>query len=254
MASDGRDRVQTAQKVFRIIEFLQDRGVSRISEVADELDMAKSTVHRYLMTLHELNYVSKEGDMYNIGLRFLSLGESARYRDPEYLIIEPTVEQLAKQTGERAQFIVEENGYGVYLHTALGENGVKIESGAGQRVSIQSTASGKAILAALPNSRVEEILTGRGLPERTANTITERGRLLGELEEIRDRGYAINDEESAMGLRAIGVSITGQVGQVIGALSVSGPSQRMKGEQFETEIPELLLDTANQLELEIAYG
>jgi DNA-binding IclR family transcriptional regulator len=113
---------------------------------------------------------------------------------------------------------------------------------------------GKAILAHLPESRVHEILDRHGLPEKTEQTITERDALFEELSEIRERGVAFDREERLSGLRCVAVPILSNSSRVEGALSVSGPTSRMQGERFESELPERLRSAANVIELNITYS
>lgn len=253
--TDSEQRsVKTTHTVFEILEALQRHKGARVTELGEILDVSNSTVHRHLTALHECGYVVKEGDTYHVGLRFLDLGEHARKRKQAYQMARPKVEELAEETEERAQFIVEEHGYGVYVHRALGAHAVKTDPGIGKHVPIHATAAGKAILANLQPWRVEEIIDQRGLPAVTQYTTTSLEELLTELELIRERGYSINSEEHIEGLRAIGSVINSPVDQVVGALSISGPTHRMKGNWFEEELPDLVRGATNELELNIAYG
>lgn len=249
------DRVKTTESAFRITETLHEMDGARVTELADELDMAKSTAHRHLSTLHQLEYLVKEGDEYHVGLRFLTLGEYARNRKKAYRMITPKVVALAEETDERAQFIVEEHGKAVYVHREAGSNAVRTpNSGVGNWIQLHATAAGKAILAGLPESVVRDTMDRQGMPTLTDNTITDEADLLEELEQTRERGYSFNFEENIKGIRAVGVAITPSGGRPIGALSISGPSHRMKGEWFNEEIPDLLLGTTNELELNITYS
>jgi DNA-binding IclR family transcriptional regulator len=251
--TEGRT-VKTTETAFTIIEGLEELDGARVTELADHLGLAASTVHSHLATLYEMGYVVKEGDRYLIGSRFLKLGETAKERKEAYELARPKVKALAEETEERCQFIVEEHGRGVYLHRETGNRAVWTDSGLGKRVSLHSTASGKSVLANLPEERVDAILDRWGLPAQTDNTITDRTELFEELDVIRERGYAVNKEESTDGLRAVGVPVMDGSGDLLGALSVSGPSHRMKGEWFESEIPDLLLGTANELKLNLKYS
>lgn len=246
--------VTTTETAFAILETLRERNGARISEIADELELAKSTVHRHLTTLIQREWVGKEGDVYHIGLRFLEVGEHARTRKEGYQMAEEKVEELAVETDERAQFIVEEHGQGVYIHREIGSHAVKTDPGIGKRVPLHAISAGKAILAHLPEQKIDRILKHQGVPSQTPNTITTREALFAELDAVRDQGYSINDEENIEGLRAVGVPVTGKAGRVLGALSVSGPTHRMKGTWFEQDLPDLLLGTANELELNITYA
>lgn len=239
---------------MEIVEKVMELEGAGVSELATELDMAKSTVHGYLATLHQLGYLIKEEETYQLGTRFLQLGEYSRTRKVEYRMAARKVTELANETDERSQFVIEEQGRGVFLYRESGAHGVETGSGTGKRMYLHSTSAGKAILAHLPDGIVDEILNRWGLPAVTSSTITNEDDLRNELAEIRDRGFAINREENIQGLHAVGVPVKPQGGQVIGALSISGPTHRLKGDYLVKELPNLLLGTANELELNIAYS
>jgi DNA-binding IclR family transcriptional regulator len=112
-------------------------------------------------------------------------------------------------------------------------------------------SAGKAILARLPEERVEAIIDKHGLVERTENTITTRAELYDELETVRERGYAYNDGEEVDGLRAVGAAVSGPDGEVLGAISLSGPKSRMRGERFDQGIPQAVKETADVIEFNI---
>lgn len=253
--SDRRDRhVKAVETSLLIVEVLHERGGGRPTELADHLCLAKSTVHDHLSTLVKHGYVSKEGEKYVLSHRFLSLGEATRRRRKSYRLARSYVEKLATKTDERAQFIVEENGEGVYIHTAQGKDAVRTDSGIGRRIPLHATAAGKSILSRLPEARVHEILDTRGLPQLTSTTITDRDVLLDQIEEIEKQGYAFNEGENTARLSAVGTPIMAPDDSVLGALSVSGPTNRMKNKRESGDIVDLLLGTKNELELEIPYS
>lgn len=252
-APDG-DAVKSVETAFAVVETLYELDGAGVSAVATELDMAKSTIHKHLQTLTNAGYIVREGDQYHVGLRFLELGEFARSRKEGYTISRAKVKELAEETQERAQFIVEEHGYGVYLYREVGERAVHTDPGIGKGIPLHSTAAGKTILANLPEERVERIIETRGLEAVTENTITDREALFSELATIRERGYAFNLEENVPGLHAVGVAVTPNETDVCGALSVSGPSHRLRDDLLRTEIPRLLLGTVNELELNLKYS
>lgn len=250
----NKGRLKTLERMFTITKALQELDGARIAELGEYTGLPNSTLHRHLNTLNDMGYVHKEGDTYNIGLRFLDFGEYARNKNEAYKLARSKVKQLADETDERCQFIVEEHGRGVYVHIETGNDAVETNSQLGKRLYLHSTSVGKAILAHLPEHRVEEIIEEWGLPEQTPNTITSRAELFEELERIREEEVAYNLEGNIEGLRSVGVPVFGPDDQVIGALSISGPTHRMKGAKFEETIPELLLGAANELELKIKYS
>jgi DNA-binding IclR family transcriptional regulator len=241
--------------MFEVIDVLRDLDGARVIELAEELDVVPSTAHKYLATLEAENCVIKEGDEYHIGLEFLDIGTYAKYRKRGYRLCTQKVAEIAKETGERVQFVVEEHGLGIYVDTeATDENAVMIDRRDGVHRHLHATAAGKAILAELPEHRVAEIIVQHELPAETDRTITSRDALYDELEEIRETGIAFNDEESVEGLRAIGVPVFQPNGLVLGAFSMSAPSNRLQGSRYREEVPNILLGHANEIELNLRYS
>ena len=249
----GNETVKSIVKTFDIVEYIQEHGGARPTEIAEEFSMAKSTAHRHLSTLVQAEYLVKEDDRYVLGLRFLDLGQDARNRNEVFQMIKPKVKELADQTEERAQFITEEHGQAVYIYRNSGTHGIQTDPGIGKRIPLHCNSAGKAILANLPEERVWEIINRRGLEQRTPNTITDPEELFEELAEIRERGYSINREENISGQCAVGVAIMASEDEVVGGFSVSGPVRRITGEMVETTLSDLLLGTANELELNIQH-
>ncbi len=255
MSDPTNDRsVKSTRTAFRIIEALEASDGARLTDLAVDLDLAKSTVHQQLSTLREIGYVVQEGTQYQLGLKFLDLGEHVRARKPAYTLAEPLVEELADETGERAQFFAEEHGRAVYIHTKQGERAVQADRRVGKQRYLHSSAGGKAILAQLPDERIEAVIEQWGLPQETDNTHATRESLFEDLEAIRDRGYSLNKAESISGLWSVGVPVMGPDGTPVGAFSISGPRHRMKAERIHKNMVDLLLGTANELELNIAYS
>ncbi|WP_332900161.1 MULTISPECIES: IclR family transcriptional regulator [unclassified Haladaptatus] len=252
--NEHQSRVKSVERTFVILAALKELDGARIIELGEHTGYANSTIHRHLTTLHEAGHVTKEGDTYHIGLSFLNFGEYVRNRKEAYRLAKPKVEELAQETNERCQYVVEEHGQGVYVHVATGPHAVETNSRIGSRLFLHSTSVGKAILAHLPAARVDEVLDQWGLPQLTEDTVVTKSELLAELETVRETGVAYNREGNVKGLRSVGTPVFGPEGTVVGALSVSGPTHRMKGDRYEREIPDLLLGAANELELKLKYS
>jgi len=252
---NSSNEIKSTRTTFELLETLKEKNEATLAELTEEFDLSKSSVHNYLNTLRKDGYVTKEGNRYRVGLKFLNLGGHARRRERIYATAKQEVTALAKETGEMTNLVVETRGKGIYLHRAHGENAVKTDSYIGQQIHLHNTALGKAILAYLPEERVDEIIDQHGLPRSTENTITDRDALFDELERVRERdGIAFNKEEQLRGVRAVGAPVQDANGTVIGALSVSGPTHRMKGARLNEEMPDMVLGTANELELGIEYA
>ncbi len=216
--------------------------------------MSKSNVYKYFKTLEEDRYIVKDKNKeYQLSLRFLGLGAETRRRYGIYEIAKPQIKELAEESNEMANLLVEEHGRGIFLYRADSSHAVNLDTRAGRDVYLHTTALGKAILADLPEERVDEIIDRYGLPRVTPKTVTNRRALEKELDEIRERGWAYDDEERLKGLRCVAGSILDPNGEVLGAISISGPSSRMNGTRFSEEIPEAILKAKNVIELNVAY-
>ncbi|MFW6435405.1 MAG: IclR family transcriptional regulator, partial [Halovenus sp.] len=225
-----------------------------VTAVANEVGLPKSSAYNHLETLEQEEYVLKEGGEYHVGLRFLDLGRHARQRDSLYETARPELETLADETGELVNLLVEEHGQGVYVCRVRGDRAVNVEANTSDRVHLHSTALGKVILAYSDEDRVNQILDAHGLPATTERTITDPDELRAELSEIRERGVAFDRQERIAGLCCVAVPILDDDRRPVGAISVSGPKSRMKGERLESELPERLESAANVVELNRTYS
>lgn len=246
--------VKSAKTVFDLVEALVDLDGATVTELSNEIDRPTSTVHDYLQTLENEDYVVREGKGYHISARFLELGTKRRQQMPLYQTAKPEMKKLASKTGEHASLMTEENGLGVLLYTAKGENAVKVNTFGGARSKLHMTGPGKAILAHLSEERRDEIFNEHGLSPRTDNTITSRKVLKEELEQIREQGYATDDQEMFDGMRAVAAPLLRPDGQVLGSISVYGPVNRLDKDRFSERIPQNVLQTANVIQVNMTYA
>lgn len=246
--------VKATDTMFAVLETLRERDGAGVTELADALGLSKSTVHSHLTTLRRNRCVVKDGDTYRVGLRFLSFGGYARTQLGLYDIVKPEVDGLVSETGESAQMVVEEHGRGIYLYQARGERAVRTDSHTGTEVYLHCTAVGKALLAHMDESDVRAVIDRHGLPARTGETTTDPDELFAELAAVCERGYAVDDGERIDGIRCVGVPITTDGGDVIGGLSLTGPTRRMKGERLHETIPDLLTRVARVVEINVTYA
>lgn len=252
MAKSTTSTVRTSEKSLQIIDVLLREDGARIGELTDELELAESTAYRHLSTLRENDYVLKEGDVYRLSLKFLSIGGYLRRQTPSYSMIKTKIDDLAAETSERAQFIIRERDERVYIYTETGENPVQTGAHVGTRGPIYASAAGKAILANLPEPTLNQFFERFDLVQAGPNTITDQTELRAELDRIRDRGYAINREESTRGVHAAG-SVVQAGDEIVGALSVSGPATRLKDERLTSDLPDAVRAASNELELHIEH-
>jgi len=245
--------VKTAERTFELVEFLKDADGATLTEAAEAVDLPKSSVHNYLKTLEHRGYVVETDGVYEIGLRFLDLGAFARTNEPLYPVAEPELETVAEETGELTNLLVEQDGRGTFVYRKNGENAVNIDSYNGQQILLHTTAIGKAVLANLPEERVEYILDKHGLPAKTERTITDREALFDELEAIRAAGFSYDREERIRGLKCVATPVFhGE--EVAGAVSITGPTSRMSEERIENELKQQLRNAKNVVELNLSHS
>lgn len=240
--------IQTVDICFDVIEGLKELEGARVTELADHTNRSKSTVHNHLATLKRRGYVTNEGDEYHVGLRFANLGEYARYRSPSRRKLLQFTRSLPEFSGLHAGAIIEENGRGVYLKPNVEHMNPLQDPQVGGQVYLHTTAAGKAILASLPTEAVDAIVDRWGLPAVTEKTITDRETLFGELETVRERGYAFNRDEYVEGIQAIGTAVEDRNGTTLGGISVGGPEYRISDNWLENELPEQLLGHVAEFE------
>lgn len=242
--------VKTTETMFEIVEVLLEREGARFTSLVDELGMAESTLYDHLTTMESLGLLAKQDQVYRVSTEFLDMGEKTRHQRRVYRAAREEVKRLAVETGEHATLMVEEGGEGVLLDVQKGENAVDINAYPGRHLPLSAHAPGKAILAYLPEDRVEEILDEHGLPKYTEQTTTDRDQLWDELEQIREQGYAIDDEELITGVRAVSVPVRNR-GKIWGSITIGGPTNRMQNEFFETDLLDSLMQATNIVELNL---
>lgn len=251
---DGPRTVNAVQTSLDVIDLLQRRNGAGVTELSTELGLSKGTVHSHLTTLLENDYLIKDGDEYKLSLRYLHLAETVKDRLTIFDVVRDELDSLAEESSELAQFACEEHGKAVYLYKSEGEKAVQTASSVGKREYLHCISLGKAMMAHFPEEYVEEIVDRHGLPGFTDQTITSREELFEELLDVRERGYAVDNEEKIEGLRCVAAPVISGDGEVLGAVSVSGPSSRMVGDRFREELPSMVVRSANVIEINAQFS
>lgn len=245
--------IKAVKTTFDIADALVNLDGAGVSELASHLNLPKSTVHDHLVTLRRRGFATKKSNEYHISYRFLELGERRRHKEELIEAAKPELQKLAEETDEYASLVVEENGEAIIIDTKRGEQAVRVTVYNGVRMKMHTAAPGKAILAHLPDERIDAILDAHGLRATTKNTVTNRAQFLEECEAIREQGYALDDEERIEGLRSVASPIIDRSGDVLGSITVFGPTQRIGDQRFRETLPEKLLETSNVVEVTINY-
>lgn len=250
----GGDRIASVGTAFRILEAVRERDSVGVTELAEALELPKSTVHHYLATLADDGYLAAEDGRYRLGLGLFTLGATARTGERIFHVAKPNVDRLADATGEQARLVVERDGRGITLYQATGDEVDDPPTHAGDVEELHCSAAGKAFLAELPADRLDAFLADRALEARTPNTITDPDELRDALSTVRDRGVAFDDEERDEGVRCVASAVSDRSGELLGAISVSAPLDRMPDERFRSEIPSRLHNVVGVVEFNTTYS
>lgn len=254
MVSGSNNTVSSVQRAFKILETIRNQGDISVTELAQQLDVSKSTVHNHLKTMEESGYIVKTDGSYRLGLRFLSFPDVLQKSNRLYQAAKDEVEELVDRTNERGQVLCEENGSGVYIYQQKTNRSITTDTKVGSKVSLHSSAIGKALLAFQPQDKVDEIIDRDGLPAHTKHTITSRDELEQELERVREEGTAFDDEEGIEGLRCVAAPIRDSEGISVGAISISGPCTRISGDQFREALPQEVKRAAQAIEINYQFS
>jgi len=245
--------IQSAEITLTIISELQTQDATGVTELANRLGHSKSTIHNHLYTLEDQQLVVQEDGQYRLSLRILDMAMHVREQIGNYDVIRNEADALAEETGEIIQFGIEEHGKVSYLYKATGEQAVETLSGVGKQQPMHSTSLGKTILAYLPQDRTERLIESMELERFTSNTTTSADTLRTELEEIRQRGYGIDDEENIEGLRCVSAPVENG-DTVLGAISITGPLSRFTDNRIHGELSDLAIGAANVIELNTKFS
>lgn len=244
------DAVENALSIVEAIERV-DGGVTAIAE---DTGLAKSTVHDHLETLADAGYVVRDGPKVRLSCRFLRIGLRLRRRFPHGSEIESRVRRLAERTGERSHFAVLERSDAVFLFCERGDEAVRTDVHPGEAVPLHASATGKALLAALPDARLDGVLADIEFEPRTDDTIQSAETLRAELERVRAEGLAISDGEYISALWTASAPISTADGGPLGAMSLSAPATRARRDGARAQLTDALRETVNELELDVTYA
>lgn len=245
--------VRAVERALQLVEvFARSREPFSITDMARKLDLAPSTVHRLVQTLMTLGYVVQyaESKRYGPGRGIAEITRSMllKYEFTEFS--RPHLEALSHASGETASLAGVYGGSVIYLDQVEPQNVVRVSNGVGTLAPLHCTALGKIFLEDFSPETFDGLLEHTGLPKRTERTITSRKLLERELKRVRAQGYAVDDEEYALGARCVAVGLRGSSGAVVAAVGLSGPSSRLTMDRVP-EIAALVRETAENLAREI---
>ncbi len=244
-------------RTLRILEALAADGELGLTELASRVGIHKSTLYRFMCTLRDLGYARRDPDTerFSLKLKIFEIGSSVYARLDLVKLAAPCLERLSSATQETVHLAILDDGQLVYLS--------KIESKRSLRVSMQSrvgltapaycTGVGKVLLAWADTRFLEGYLRRCEFVRYTENTIADRLRLAAELQTIRNRGWAVDDEEHETGVRCVAAPVRDKAGAVVAALSIAGPTVRLGPDRLE-HARTLVCEAADEISAALGYS
>ncbi|MDB5772110.1 MAG: Transcriptional regulator KdgR [Burkholderia sp.] len=241
-APQEKTRLSSVANAIRLIKtFSDDDYEIGISDLAKRLLLPKSTVHRLATTLIDAGLLEQnhENGKYRLGLVVFELGSLVRRKMDFSSEAKPFLMTLREKTSETVHLAILDNNSILYVNSLESKQAIRMTMDVGVRKPAYCTAEGKVLLAFQTPEALDRILAGK-LSERTPHTIIDTESLRQELATIRMRGYAIDDEESELGLRSIAAPVRDYNGNVIAATSVAGPAQRLTKKVLLAYAPDVI--------------
>lgn len=245
--------VQSVDRALTILEVLARVGEAGVTEIAERLEVHKSTAFRLVATLEAHRLVEQTGDRgkYRLGVGVLRLAGATSARLDLVQEARPVCRQLAADTGETVNIAVLSESSALYLDQVAGSSALQPHNWVGQHIPLHATSNGKVLLSGLDREALDAML-GK-LPTYTPATITKKADLRGEIERVREQGYAVAVDELEVGLTAAAAPIRNAHGDVVASMSVSGPTFRLSQQRVD-EVVKLLVDAAEEVSHRLGWG
>lgn len=241
-------KVKSLYKAVKLLDYFNsghpERGVSELAELSG---MLKSSVYNIMSTYEACGVIEKnpKTSQYRLGLKILALSNVLSQDDVFWEIIRPYMEELSEQTGETVFLATPYGNSIIYREAAFPNHSISVRAIKGVVAPMYCTSLGKAILSCMDAEHTEQVIA-EGMESFTPYTITDPQAFREEVEKIHRQGYSIDNMEHEYGIKCVGVPIKNGNDQVIGAISLSGPSLRFNDEKI-TEYANILVDRARRI-------
>lgn len=233
---EDKNPIQVADRLFHSLEVLADHGDMGLTEISRESGLNKSTVHRILNSLIYMGYVRQEPESgrYKLTFKIVDLSNKILRKVDVVNLARPHLRRLMELTGETVHLVERDGADAVYIDKVESfSNTIQMVSRIGSRIPLCRSGVGKAIAAELELWEVEDIWKASDIRQVTPYTITDFGEFLKTLEDIRQRGYAFDNEENETGVRCVAASLPGPGGRLRYAFSISAPISRMDNQRVQ---------------------
>jgi len=236
--------IQAVDRALSILELFDERTPElKITEISDRMGLHKSTVHSLVKTMQSRGYIEQDAESgkYRLGLRLMEKGQQLLQSMDIRQVAKPSLEQFTSNTGQTTHLVILDGYEGVYIDKVEGHLAPIRYSRIGRRVMLHTSSVGKLLCAYQPQEWINHVLAHYEFVRQTEKTITDADSFLRELELVKQRGYAIDDEENEVGVRCAAVPVFDHHGLTTAAISVSTLRSRVDDEELDKLIAELNL-------------
>ena len=245
----------SVDRTIAILEAVATRssGMSN-AEISRKLHIPKSSASYILRALEKHGYLRREHESgkYRLGLKLLNLGRGALSGVDVREVALPIMRHLVEHTHITSHLAILDGLQAVYVEKVDAPGFIKMDTWIGRRMEVYATSVGKTLAAYLPTEQVEAILRERGMKKRTPMTITNHARLLRELELVRERGHALDDEENNLGVRCVAAPVFNAAGEIEAAVNITGTTQQVNPDTLP-RIIDAVKDAARRISSQLGY-
>lgn len=247
--------IKSIIKAARVINMLANEGQPlSLAQMSSNMSISKSTLHGIISTLVDVKFVvqDQQTGRYWLGTRLFEIGSSISSQWNVRKIAYPFIQRIVAETGETVHMAVLDDYEVLYINKQESTSSIRIVTDVGVKLPAHCTGLGKALLSGMNRLELQFMVKNKGLPKHTESTITNFEDFWKEIRLTKSRGYAVDEQEFVEGLRCVAVPVFSHSGEIIAALSVSGPISRMHDKKFE-HCRESLQKAAAEISAQMGY-
>ena len=251
---DSRYTIAVLAKAFDLLDAMAEMRGPTLTELSDATGQSRPTTLRILSNLVARGYADRDRDgRYRLGVKLLQLGGKAATGIDLRTIARPVLDDLHRELQETINLAIASDQSIVYIDILESARDLRMAASVGMRDAFHSSALGKAILSRYPEPMVATAVGSEPLPQKTGKTLQTLAALKAELLMVRERGYAVDDEENELGARCLAAPVMDQHGACVGAISVSGPSTRITPDRLP-DLAVRVLEASGAISRRLGYS
>jgi IclR family acetate operon transcriptional repressor len=245
--TQSANTVQSLERALTLLRFVAAADGLTLTEIAQMAAMAPSTAHRLLVTLEQYGFVDLQPQTgeWSVGVEAFRTGTAFLRRTKVAVMGRGVMRDLMELCGETVNLGIADGDEVVFISQVETHETIRAFFRPGTRSPLHASGIGKALMAYMPRHRIEALVEKNGLTPFTPNTLTEVLGLMQALDEIRELGFAVDNEERTFGMRCIASAIFNEFGEAVAGISISGPSVRMTDDRLAQFVPHVRTAACN---------